>query len=319
MTTISSVSSVSTTPANDFETADPKGSGDPKKANYAFPTALKTNGQDYIKFTAFKYTGGTLSPTASTFVPSPVASTSLSSPQGTVALPIQSGISDSNMVSWGQDELNAIDSSIAAVAYNGITGTNGQLNEGSIRYVLDKTFEGLEQAVKLADTDERKKAIALYFAGRAANVNNLLARVQGKVLNPNMELLFQGPALRPFTFAFRLSPRNTDEAKEIKDIIRFFKIRMAPKLGSGSLFLEAPHVFEIKYIDGNVNSDHASLNRIKLCALQTCNVDYTPDGNYATFKDGAMTSYGLSLQFTELEPIYSNNYDSNIKNGEIGF
>ena len=314
--TISSFSSVSKTLAKDF-------GPDASAANYAFPTALKTNAQDYIRFTAFKYTGGTIPTAASTVVPSPVASTNLSSPQGTVALPIQSGISDSNMVSWGQDELNAIDSSVAAAAYNSIYQPNSGSKPGAEEYnglsnLFGTTLKFAGEAATLANTEERKKAIALYFAGRAANVNNLLARAEGKVLNPNMELLFQGPSLRPFTFAFRLSPRDTEEAKEIKDIIRFFKIRMAPIIGGGSLFLEAPHIFQIQYIDGNVDSGHASLNRIKLCALQTCNVDYTPDGNYATFKDGAMTSYGLSLQFTELEPVYSSDY-KDLKNGEIGF
>jgi hypothetical protein len=37
-------------------------------------------------------------------------------------------------------------------------------------------------------------------------------------------------------------------------------------------------------------------------------VNYTPENNYSTFSDGAMTSYELSLGFSELEPIFNDNY-----------
>ena len=47
-------------------------------------------------------------------------------------------------------------------------------------------------------------------------------------MNPNMELLFNGPQLRTFGFTFKLSPRTKDEATKIKDIIYCFKRAMAP-------------------------------------------------------------------------------------------
>lgn len=311
---------------------------DEPKMNYFFPTSLKTNGQDYIKFTAYEYVGGGVPTSASTSAISPAAATvaagptaaaaaaaagKLSPAKGSISLPIQSGISDSNMVSWGQDEMNAIDSTIAAAAYNSILPKGSKLTGSAITGALEKTFEFAEDAAKMAGKNYQDE-IALYFAGRAANVNNLLARAEGKVLNPNMELLFQGPALRPFNFAFRLTPRNADEAMNIKDIIRFFKRKMAPIVDDTQLFLKAPHVFQIEYIFGATDKINESLNRIKLCALQSCNVDYTPDGNYATFRDGSMTSYGLSLAFTEIEPIYSRDYNDGVSGytpvrGSIGY
>ena len=50
------------------------------------------------------------------------------------------------------------------------------------------------------------------------------------------------------------------------------------------------------------------MNKIKECALQSVAVNYTPEGNYSTFSDGAMTSYELTLAFNELEPIFNNDY-----------
>lgn len=302
-------------------------------AKYVFPSALANNGQDYLKFTAYQYEpAGTSSLTSLSSTSGSLASVvsasgaaisgggaSLSNSQGEVYLPIQSGISDSNMVSWGQDDLNAIDAQKAATAYTQIQNWNEEsdLNQ-KISNLARDIFGEAAGAGKFAS--DYKKEIALFFASRAANVNNLLARVEGKVVNPNMELLFQGPALRPFSFQFKLSPRDSTEAIQIKNIIRFFKRKMAPERINTNLFLNSPHVFHIQYMLGNGTSDvdNPSINRIKLCALQSCNVDYTPDGNYATFEDGTMTSYGLSLQFTELVPIYSDDY-ANINNGQIGF
>ena len=39
------------------------------------------------------------------------------------------------------------------------------------------------------------------------------------------------------------------------------------------------------------------------------NVQYTPDGQYSTFYDGAITSYQMQLSFKELEPVFDSDYD----------
>ena len=52
----------------------------------------------------------------------------------------------------------------------------------------------------------------------------------------------------------------------------------------------------------------AYINLIKECALQSFTVNYTPEGNYMTFADGLMTSYEISMQFQELEPIFNDDY-----------
>ena len=60
---------------------------------------------------------------------------------------------------------------------------------------------------------------------------------------------------------------------------------------------------------------HASLNKFKTCALKTCNVNYAPDGTYATFPDGVMHSYVMTLGFTEIDPVYSEDYDDDVSAG----
>ena len=53
-----------------------------------------------------------------------------------------------------------------------------------------------------------------------------------------------------------------------------------------------------------------SLNRFKTCALKTCQVNYAPDGTYATFPDGVMHSYVMTLGFTEIDPVFAEDYDN---------
>ena len=152
--------------------------------------------------------------------------------------------------------------------------------------------------------------MSVYFAQQAVGAQNLLSRTSGAVLNPNLELLFNGPTLRPFNFTFRLSPRNSTEATEVKAIINWFKKAMAVKTASSEVFLKTPNIFQIQYYSG-ASTEHKSLNKIKDCALLGCDVDYTPDGSYMTFNDEnkTMTSYQLTLRFSELDPIYNKDYE----------
>ena len=128
-------------------------------------------------------------------------------------------------------------------------------------------------------------------------------------MNPNMELLFNGPQLRSFGFTFKLSPRTKEEAKNIQKIIFCFKQAMAPVATDGNLFLKSPNTWRIRYYNRE-GAQHQYLNRFKECAMMSSSVNYTPDGSYATYSDGSMVSYQLTLNFQEIEPVFDLDYDS---------
>ena len=45
-------------------------------------------------------------------------------------------------------------------------------------------------------------------------------------------------------------------------------------------------------------------------ALLDVNVNYTPDGTYMTYNsNGSMTRYSIQLQFAEIEPVYSSDFE----------
>ena len=224
--------------------------------------------------------------------------------RGTVTLPIQSGIKDQNAAGWGEDTMTAGDIAKAGVALNTIMEGGGGFSE-SLGTLANQAKSSSEDLVT---------AVGTKFAENAAQVKGLLARTQGKVMNPNLELLFQKPTLRPFSFQFKLSARFKEEADEIVKIIRFFKQNMSPQKGGGSggtsanLFLKAPNTFQIHYMHLG-RQEHPFIGRPKECAMTSFEVDYTPDGNYSTLRDGFMTSYTISMSFKELEPVFYEDYD----------
>ena len=271
-----------------------------------YPESIRQSKQDRIIFTLKKLVKVTYS---ADFDAKPFTREySVADLEGSVTLPIQSGITDSNQVKWGPDELDEIKARAAASSLTLAKSRTGEELIGKLGNILTdaqkKIFDG--------STPEFRQAIAVALAGEAVGAQGLLSRATGTVLNPNLELLFQGPQLRPFTFQFRLSPRGIEEAKMVKKIIRFFKQAMSVKTTKTNVFLSTPHVFDIKYqtIKGDELVDHTSLNKIKTCALLGCDVDYTPDGTYATFNDPekTMTSYNLTLRFNELEPVFDGDY-----------
>jgi len=284
---------------------------DPQYENLVYPTGLGDFGQDFIKFTAYSYGGRTFNPgaNAAETLSLGIGPRNFTKIEGSVSLPIQPSITDSNTVQWGGENLNPITAFAASLSF------------GAMIYPSQAFNEALGAAERMIKQENTSPAVRLYLAGKAVGVNGLLSRIGGGILNPNMELLFQGPQLRPFTFVFRLSAREKKEADTIRKIIRYFKQNMAVKTTADNLFLKAPNIFEIHYKQRgrNKSEDHPSLNRIKKCALQSCSVDYTPDGSYMTFNDesNTMVSYNLTLQFQELEPVTSKDYDNNLD--QIGY
>ena len=227
---------------------------------------------------------------------------------GSVLLPVPNAVNDANSCSWGQDTMNAAQIAASDIAMKTITKGAGAGLSATEKSIAGVGKEGGADA---------KDAIAQYFTGQATGVKGILARTKGQVINPNMELIFNGPQLRPFNFTFKMSPRDERESITIKKIIRMFKQSMAPQRSEASLFLKAPNTYKLQFLEGSAR-EHKFLPKIKECAMTGFNVNYTPDGNYATYRNSAMVAVELSFSFQELEPIFNNDYE-NDGDASIGF
>ena len=257
--------------------------------------------------------------------------------EGTILLPIPSNVQDGNSVKVGDSSLNGLQAAGAGGVMDAMTTNLSDVT--SIQGAASKIGTGLADAasnfsadVKTGATLDQIKSVALnkltasalgIFGGNITT-NQLLARQTGTIINPNMELLFDGPTLRAFKFQFKMTPRNRKEAEQIKLIIRSFKRNMAPiaagkttEKKEGAWFLKTPKVFELRYRTGN--KDHKYLHKFKQCFLTDIAVNYTGDGVYSTYEDGSPISYLMDLSFKELEPIYDIDYDSEQGLGGVGY
>jgi len=274
--------------------------------NMIYPADIARSGQDVIQFTALTYSVKKIQGFSFDDRPRVLPGGGGGRSKGTVTLPIQSGIKDVNAASWGPDEMNPLEAMVAKSALDFVRGGPDAAGK--------QLQKSADQIIK--DTPDFQKGLGAAVVSSATGVKGILARTEGIVVNPNLELLFQKPTLRPFSFQFKLSARSKPEADEIIKIIRFFKQNMAPQKGGGSggesanLFLKAPNTFQIHYMhEGKGGKEHPYIGMAKECAMTSFEVDYTPDGNYSTLRDGFMTSYTISMSLKELEPVFYEDYD----------
>lgn len=234
----------------------------------------------------------------------------------TVILPMQPNLSESNAVNYEDSSANFLQLAGGKAAMGAIEGV-GNFDMGKI---MDAGKQAMGDIGKLALDPATKGFVAAYFAGQAVGTN-LVGRASGMVVNPNLSVLFNGPTLRSFQFAFPLTPRSEAEAVRIRKIIRSFKRNSLPQRSSSAAFLKSPRVFLLKYIfksNSTAGTQHPFLNKFKPCMLTNFNVNYTPDNSYMTLRDGSMTRYSIDLTFKEVAPNYADEYND-IEEQNMGF
>jgi len=112
--------------------------------------------------------------------------------KGVVYLPMHPGISESNSVGWNEDSANAIQTVLGSAAINAIDNlSNFQAGKASKEFI-ESIVNGLQSG---AGDPSLIPYITAYFAQQQLGTN-LTGRSTGQVLNPNLELLFNGPKLR---------------------------------------------------------------------------------------------------------------------------
>lgn len=164
------------------------------------------------------------------------------------------------------------------------------------------------------------------------------ARVAGMgTINPKVDVLYGNTELRQFQFSFFLAPQSEKETQELQTIIKLLRKYSAPELTrlppgfegitTGGFFtnpsgqvsqLESglwfipPAEFQVSFHTVATNQTDPSqiseqenpyFPRIGRCVLARTEVDYTIQGEYSTFKDGAPTNVQLSLVFREMRVI----------------
>ena len=241
-----------------------------------------------------------------------------------IILPMPATIQDSNGADWQSGTMNPIQSTLASGSMNAIESGNFFASLGGS---VGKFFTDVDAAAKTGEGQSGLAAATAAAAVQAAlgqgNINSIISRATGQVFNENVEILFNGVTMRPaFNFTFDMVPRDNNESRVIKTIIRTLKKNMTPQKGKpdengGGLFVSAPNVFKLEYMSGGKH--HPFLHRFKPCALTQMSVNYNGSGQYATYADATPVHMQLILQFQELTPIYAEDYETEEGRYGVGY
>ena len=240
---------------------------------------------------------------------------------GSIILPMPKP-TDVNGAEWGKSELTitglaALGVARAASLGGRLTGKSAEQRFEDRRAKMaagrpgDVDIFGRTKRFGQAVTAQTLANMASNMAGTEIDTDTFLARTGGKVLNPNAEILFQGPVIRDFAFSFQMVARSEEEGKEIRKIIKFLKMGLAPKFNN-TVFLENPDVFTLQYKNGSQDNDFIkNVNQFSPggLALTTMNVDYAPSGYWSAYRDSQPVSVKMDLNFTELRPLYQQDHE----------
>lgn len=328
--------STTSAPPSPFRTVAKFNTGD-DYGNLSYPETIG-NGQDYMEISIYEYkvpdvfSGGGEITTDFNILGgnNDISGRTFTERKGSIKLPVPQNLVESNQTNWGENSLN----SLAAGLMGPAAGTVKDLASGNVFGAVGRvadTAKDIFNGKTAAKTQIQQQltlgaaAQALKKIGIAVDAEAYRARATGTVINPNLELLFNGPKLRAFQFAYRMNPRSIEEAIQVRKIIKSLKKSMAPKRAlesADAFFLGAPNVFQIKFYhkdrsDNNKFKLSKSLPTLKTCALVNFTANYTADGFYSAYFDGQPVSVEINMSFAELTPIYNDHYS--IDQDNVGF
>ena len=322
-----------------------------------YPIDIDVNLQDYFEIQVFKYRAAGRLPDLGDDTEEQYGSDSqmgtynrrynrqnlrLQELQSTIQIPIPNSLSDTNAIDWGEKKISGVMGQIAGPGLQsmfqevpGPEGPTGKLKDAaqnSWDNLWGMTAPGKGNAMGAFRKRAYLNAMAAAARGIGVNIDidQAITRINGTIINPNMELLFNGPALRQFTFTIRFTPRSPEESERIRMIIRVLKQHSAVKknpISSGdfngvgtNFLLGTPDVFKLRYIKAKTQKDIKGLNKFKTCALQSVSVDYTGEaGRFAGYDiDSQPVTTLVTLNFTELVPLYDEDYHEFTNDDDVG-
>ena len=237
---------------------------------------------------------------------------------------------------FADTDLGAVGNVINQIDERQVGAVGEAITSGSVGRMLEVLKGvGADDATKTA----LKNAAAREAVGKAGAINaGATAAIQrrlGQIVNPFKAVIYSGPGgFRTFTFTFVMQPESPAEVTTVKEIVRYFKLRMHPGVSdlsftttqlidgetqvnqstspgsiTSSAMLTYPDTFQIqlrpngKRQEDGPSSTKNSLFKIKECFLESFNVDYSTSGGPAFFddSDGSPVTTTVSMQFKETE------------------
>ena len=226
---------------------------------------------------------------------------------GSVVLPMPQDLSNEQKQNWQGKSFTRLGKSVIAAAAGGDMSKIGS---------TFKDVSGNAKAIQTALTAGVLNAIP--GVGGNITFNDIAGSTRGIVLNPNAEVLYDSPDLREIGMVFKMYAQSDQEAKHIKLICDTFRTASLPKFGAegdvsftsgqkqltGDNFIRVPLLCKFSFMRGG--DTNKWIPQYKPCAITQVEVNYTPDGTYATYEDGSPVATELSIKFIETKLIFDN-------------
>lgn len=223
---------------------------------------------------------------------------------GTVTLPLQRGLMYNDVSTYNQGATN-FGQGIIGAAGSLISGENGELNQASgglLSQVLSRVV-GAGAAAALAKPAGMVGLGAVAGAIGAEPLANFAKEASRVTLNPNLRTLFEGVQIRSFPMAFRMVAKSEQEAKEVKNIVKFLRREVYPEITNSSPDIpfgyKFPNVFDIQIKDTKGENPAFKIQRCYLNSVTTT-FNQTATGMYKGAENNYFIEVDLQLEFIEV-------------------
>ena len=219
-------------------------------------------------------------------------------------------------VQYGTANLNASGAAISAAVESGAGALEATLN--SISQAGEQIFDLITGNPRLGEAAARlatSRLINSKLLPAPQGVRTALTLTNRSIINPNVRSLFQGVALREFTFQFKMIAESKQEALQVEQIIKHFRKELYPatySLPLGSTGVEAdvgykfPNVFQIVF--NYKGSRNKSLPKLHHCYLRSVSHTVNPTGG-GFRRDGHPNEIDLTLAFVEYKTLSKKDID----------
>ena len=216
--------------------------------------------------------------------------------KSSIALYMPATLSVGQASKYNETEMGMLTTGVANVAATAMSGQG-----------IGKTMSTVGSQIKTQGGDFVEGAVKTAASTISQGAKEAMELASGTVMNPRLELTFNGIDRRTFSYSFKMMPKSEAEADNVDQIVRMFRFYMAPSFEGGlqDRTFVVPATFDVTYMmnDGRINE---YLNRVSTCVLESCNVTY--GGERVQFfrpnaKGAPPVETQIDLQFKEIDLI----------------
>lgn len=137
-----------------------------------------------------------------------------------------------------------------------------------------------------------------------------LAKLLGYPLTPKIEVIFENIQQRQYSFEFLFAPVNEAETNELKKMIQALRATSAPKRATddggkaaewvNAFVWNAPDTVDVQFFHNGV--ENLNIPKVDECVIEQIDVDYSPGGQWVTFRNGYPVQIRMRINLRERDP-----------------